>query len=81
MRRLSRFFLAAALAGIFIIAVGCATNPVTSEVVISSGSSHQDSVVYNDTSEDVSGGYPATPTTTIDKFESENDVQYLHRRP
>lgn len=82
MKRLTSIFLATALAGICILtAIGCSSNPVTSEVVIASDSPQQDSVVYDNADEGYSGGYPATPTTTIEKYESEQEAVYLNRTP
>ncbi len=83
MKHRPRFILAAALAGICIlIAVGCSTNPVSSEVVIASDPPQQDSAVENETVEDISGGYPAIPATTIEKFESEEeDALYMGLTP
>jgi hypothetical protein len=74
MKRPSSFILATALAGICIlIAVGCSTNPVSSEIVIASDPPQQDTAVENETAEEISGGYPAIPATTIEKFESEDE--------
>ncbi len=82
MKRLLCFFLAMALAGACIlVAVGCSTNPVTSEVVVASAPPQQETVADDNVNEGNSGGYPATTTTTIEKFESDEDALYLDRMP
>ncbi len=82
MKRLLYLFLATALAGTWILAaVGCSTNPVTSQVVVESSDQQQETVADENVSDDNSGGYPATTTTTIEKYESDEEALYLNRTP
>lgn len=82
MKRLSLLFLAAALAGACILsAVGCTTNPVTSQVVVPADPIPPESMTEGEVAQGDTGGYPATTQTMIEKFESGQDVSVLSRTP
>jgi hypothetical protein len=82
MKRIQCLILLTALAGAcFLTAVGCSTNPVTSETVTPSDQTQNQSVVSSYEYEYDTGGYPATSTTTIDKYDSDQGVQSVGPPP
>jgi hypothetical protein len=82
MKRVYFLILTAALAGACIlVAIGCTCNPVTSETVVPSDQPEDQTVVSSYEYEGDTGGYPATPATTNDKYESEQEAQFISGGP
>ena len=82
MMRIYRLVLASALAGAcLLIAAGCTCNPVSSQPVAPPDPLQDESVVTDYQYDEGTGGYPATPTTTIDKYDSDQGVLYIGTGP
>ncbi len=73
MRRILNFLIGTGLAAALILAgIGCSTNPMSSEDSIPVAQEPDQDVVGSHVGPQDPGGYPMTPNTDIDKYDSDD---------